>query len=239
MADSKLADLTATTAPASTDLLYIVVDPSGTPLDRKVTVANLFSGRTYPEIGRVKPSGGTASLVMPGTAASNTTTWGLGSGTLFYTPWLVEEQITVDALVVLVTTAGAAGKLIRLGLYAADGDWQPTGSILSDGGTVAADSTGLKTAVLGSAQTLTPGRYVAACVSDGTPTLLGARDARVPCFNPAMTAQSNSFRVDYTKSGQSAAVAGGLASPGTAWDSTNILGSPGGGYLVFARLSAN
>lgn len=41
MADSKLADLTAITSPADADLLYVVADPAGTPVDRKVTVANL------------------------------------------------------------------------------------------------------------------------------------------------------------------------------------------------------
>lgn len=40
MADSKLIDLTATASVASTDLFYAVVDPAGTPLDRKITVAN-------------------------------------------------------------------------------------------------------------------------------------------------------------------------------------------------------
>ena len=41
MADSKLADLTAITTPADDDLLYVVHDPAGTPVDRKVTVADL------------------------------------------------------------------------------------------------------------------------------------------------------------------------------------------------------
>lgn len=40
MADSKLADLTAATTLASGDLLYAVVDPAGTPLDRKITADN-------------------------------------------------------------------------------------------------------------------------------------------------------------------------------------------------------
>lgn len=39
----KVSELTALTAPAGEDLLYIVDDPSGTPASRKVTVANLFT----------------------------------------------------------------------------------------------------------------------------------------------------------------------------------------------------
>ena len=42
MADQKLRELTETTAPVSTDLLYSVVDPGGTPLDRKVDVGTLL-----------------------------------------------------------------------------------------------------------------------------------------------------------------------------------------------------
>lgn len=41
MADSKLADLTATTALSAGDLVYVVRDPSGTPVDRKMDVDNL------------------------------------------------------------------------------------------------------------------------------------------------------------------------------------------------------
>ncbi len=42
--DFRLRDLTAITTPSSTDILYIVHDPSGTPVDRKITVANLLAG---------------------------------------------------------------------------------------------------------------------------------------------------------------------------------------------------
>jgi hypothetical protein len=41
MADSKLADLTAITSLGGDELLYVVDDPAGTPVDRKVTVADL------------------------------------------------------------------------------------------------------------------------------------------------------------------------------------------------------
>lgn len=41
MADSKLADLSATTAVTTDDLLYVVDDPAGTPADKKITAGNL------------------------------------------------------------------------------------------------------------------------------------------------------------------------------------------------------
>ena len=42
MADQKLRELTETTTPVSTDLLYSVVDPGGVPLDRKVELGTLL-----------------------------------------------------------------------------------------------------------------------------------------------------------------------------------------------------
>ena len=42
MADQKLRELTEATSPVSTDLVYAVVDPSGTPLDRKIEVGTLL-----------------------------------------------------------------------------------------------------------------------------------------------------------------------------------------------------
>lgn len=38
---SKLQDLASTTSVTGTDILYTVVDPAGTPLDKKITVANM------------------------------------------------------------------------------------------------------------------------------------------------------------------------------------------------------
>ena len=57
-----------------------------------------------------------------------------------------------------VTTTGTA-TLLRLGLYAADADWQP-GALIVDGGTVDATGTGNKSASVN--VVLQPGNYLAA-----------------------------------------------------------------------------
>ena len=44
MADTKLTDLTADELPAAADIVYIVVDPAGSPLDRKMTHDDLLFG---------------------------------------------------------------------------------------------------------------------------------------------------------------------------------------------------
>ena len=42
MADKKVTQLTALTAPANTDLLLIVDDPTGTPVSKKIELGDLF-----------------------------------------------------------------------------------------------------------------------------------------------------------------------------------------------------
>ena len=41
MADKKITSMNTTTAPAAADLMLVVVDPSGTPLNKTVTITNL------------------------------------------------------------------------------------------------------------------------------------------------------------------------------------------------------
>jgi hypothetical protein len=45
MADKKVTQLTALTAPANTDLLLIIDDPAGSPISKKITIEDLF-GKT-------------------------------------------------------------------------------------------------------------------------------------------------------------------------------------------------
>jgi len=56
MADSKLTALAESTAPVSTDIVYVVVTPGGTPAEKKVTLANLLIGMEG--IRSEPPSGG-------------------------------------------------------------------------------------------------------------------------------------------------------------------------------------
>jgi len=43
MADQKLTALTENTTPALTDIVYMVDDPGGSPISKKITVANILS----------------------------------------------------------------------------------------------------------------------------------------------------------------------------------------------------
>lgn len=74
MADFKLTELTAITAPDEADILYLVSDPAGTPTSKKVTVANLLKfdyGQIYVASGAVAQSlGGVAYEKVTGFAAN-------------------------------------------------------------------------------------------------------------------------------------------------------------------------
>ena len=50
MADKKITQLTALNSVSSDDLLHVVDDPTTTPVNKKVTVANFFSEITVPSI---------------------------------------------------------------------------------------------------------------------------------------------------------------------------------------------
>ena len=87
---------------------------------------------------------------------------------LYTAPAVIPRQLTVDRIAVQVTTAAAAGKKARLGIYR-DGTNLYPGSLVLDAGEVAVDSTGVKTITIN--QTLGKGNYWLVVVSDGAPTL--------------------------------------------------------------------
>lgn len=92
MPDQKLTQLTAATVATVDDLLYIVDDPGGTPLSRKITVANFLS-----------------SLVINTGGGTSTSTAGL-AGTGFYyivgssTPLLPNSKIITAGSSVTIAT---------------------------------------------------------------------------------------------------------------------------------------
>lgn len=79
MADTKITGLTEDTSPSSSDIVPTVKDPGGTPLNRKVTLANLLRiFPRYPADGRL-----TLTTATPVTTADVT-----AATTLYYTPYI-------------------------------------------------------------------------------------------------------------------------------------------------------
>ena len=78
-------------------------------------------------------------LSLPGVALLGTvSTLTQAANFVRYFPMLVSTPITIDQLSTEVTSAAAAGKLLRMGIYAADTAWQPM-SVVCDTGALAAE----------------------------------------------------------------------------------------------------
>jgi len=88
MADQKVTELTNLTAAASEDVFYIVDDPSGTPVSKKITAKNLFgsvpANTTFTHFAtfnnKVTAANGVMTLATSTTVGSNNATNVLGAG---------------------------------------------------------------------------------------------------------------------------------------------------------------
>lgn len=111
---------------------------------------------------------------LPGWVILGRTTNAITANRLHYIPFFVGKTRTVDGIACEVTVGGAAGTLIRLGIYYGqfntDGELEPS-SLLRDAGTVTADSAAVKSIAFATPLTLGEGFHFAALSSDGAPTL--------------------------------------------------------------------
>lgn len=178
--------------------------------------------------GRGRTSGGANNLSIPGFEAAAQSTTGVTNNRLIYESIVVPTTITIDQLVVEVTTLVASGSA-RLGIYNADINWQPT-SLILDAGTVATDTTGIKSISI--SQVLAPGRYLFAVVTNSsTHQFRTARGgSRLFGYSPALGTTI------FTGSVQVAFTFGVLPDPGTAWDTINAANS-GNSHMIFCRES--
>jgi hypothetical protein len=162
MADTELTDLTETTTPAVGDMLYTVVDPAGTPLDRKLSVASLIKrvGR-----GQLATNG---SYFTGDMAGAITTKTGLSTSYLFRA--FIPRAMTVDRIGLEVTTL-LNPSTIRLAIYTDVND-VPTALIL-DAGTIDSSTTGYKEITI--SQALNPGWvWLGACASSASTAVVRA-----------------------------------------------------------------
>jgi hypothetical protein len=102
-------------------------------------------------------------LTIPGRLGSAIITAAPSAGVVIYEPFVLDYPATLESLSFEVTTAGVAASALKMGITAADVNWQPTGSRLWDNNAtpVAIDTIGVKT-VSGIGLHLDPGRYFAA-----------------------------------------------------------------------------
>lgn len=115
MADQKVTQLTALTAPAADDLLYIVDDVSGTPTGKKLRFDKLVSVHDVVNYG-ADPTGATdsAAAILAADAAAE------AAGGDVYFP---AGTYRVDSQLIPASTAGSGVSTIRPRRWVGDGAW--------------------------------------------------------------------------------------------------------------------
>jgi len=109
-------------------------------------------------IGRLKASG-VAHPGIPGAQWQSNSTQAIVANQVRYNGFITDTPIAIDALVAEISATGTA-TLLRMGIYAADTDWQPVGAPVVDGGTVSAAAAVAVSITVNA--TLAPGRYITA-----------------------------------------------------------------------------
>lgn len=181
--DPSNAEVVRVTAVA-TDTLTIVRAQEGTSARTVVVTDQIAAGITAKTSTDIETAlnGKQVTLQNPTAASILTIPGAVCSGTVatialtfphdFYLPFFCEDTVTFDQVVGEITfTTASAGQLAHIALYNADATWQPTGTLIEDFGTVAIDSTGLKTvSPAAGTRKLPPGRYVLGYNGQGSST---------------------------------------------------------------------
>jgi hypothetical protein len=171
----------------------------------------------------IAPSG-VKSYGIPGLRPTGQGAASQSQDRLWYEPWFVDSTAILDRLAVeVVTTAGSAGKLLRMGIYNANTSWTPT-TLVVDAGTVAVDALGIQAATIN--VTLPPGRYCCAFVlpTGGTAPTLRQIAGTVNSFPTISGTAGNPYQVSQYLAGQGGLVATGLPATATAPD---VIGAAG------------
>ena len=176
--------------------------------------------------GLAKISGGATQWGIPtNTGITNVGTSALNVNEARYVPMRVEYPITLTAWELEVTTGPASNANIRIGIYAADTNLQPTGAPIYDSGAVAVASafTGIKTAT-GLTVSLTAGMYLIVINCDVGMTIRTFTSPS-PMIGAALGATPAIQRVSVAQT------FGAFPNPGTAWTTTS---ASAGGLQNFA-----
>lgn len=119
MANQTLIDKTATTALSSGDLIYVLRDPGGTPVDRKMDVDDLFSSSIdFAPTGAVDLSSASSFTTISGSwtpTIYGVTTPGSPTGTFEGTYSIFSNDEFVYRGRILLTSKGGMSGAIRIG----------------------------------------------------------------------------------------------------------------------------
>lgn len=163
--------------------------------------------------GRLK-QGSTVYGSWPGAGFNQTSTIILNANTDYYQPGFVSSPIVITSLSVNVTAG--AGTNGRIGLYAADRDYQPVGPPLVDSGNLDFSTIAVKTYTPGTPIYVPRGRILGVVNADGAPTL-GVQRYLAPQghANSSIAAAGNIERLRVTRTYAA------FPTPGTAWNTVD------------------
>lgn len=161
-------------------------------------------------LGRIKS--GSDYYVLPGVAHAGNSSLALVANTDYYNALYVDAEIVVDQLACQVSSG--SGTNLRIGLYRADRDWQPTGAPLADSGNLDAATPAIKTYTPATPLVLRRGRYLGVVNADSTPTLIGLTGGPVGGSGAGSTLQT------YATRWRIARAYSAFPTPGTAWTTT-------------------
>lgn len=113
---------------------------------------------------------GSVHYVAPCNATSFGGSITITANWMYLMPLVLPYSITLDSMKFVVGTAGAAGKVARVGIYNYEESTGKATTLVVDAGESAVDSTGLKSKT-GLATALAAGKYWVAFTSDGAPQL--------------------------------------------------------------------
>jgi len=174
--------------------------------------------------------GTTHHLIIPGIITDSSTTQALSLNRCHYYPIFVRTPITIDQVVLEVTTAAAAGKKGRFGIYKADKNWQPTSLVVASA-EIALDATAVVTTTLTTTK-LEEGRYLMVINCEDTATFRATRYSGMPFTGFIATLGANLFGFLFYAAQAYAA----LPAAGLAWDTVSA-STEGPKYMTFLRVA--
>jgi hypothetical protein len=98
--DAKVTALTEATVAAITDVIYIVADPGGTPISKKITIANLFTSPALTTPTATTPAANDNDTSVATTAYTQTELTAYASDTITFTNKTIDAEGTGNVITI-------------------------------------------------------------------------------------------------------------------------------------------